>query len=70
MPRLDFESVKIEDDLVTAVVPQPDFAPFFVRWALDERLLEADTNGATGVTPSSEVSYGRKRRDSNPRSQP
>jgi site-specific DNA recombinase len=67
---LVFEAIEIEDDRVTAVVPQPDFAPFFVKRALDEGLIEENDNGATGVTPSSEVMNGRKRRDSNPRSQP
>jgi hypothetical protein len=52
---------------VTAVVPQPDFAPFFVKRALDEGLIEENDNGATGVTPSSEVMNGRKRRGSVPR---
>jgi site-specific DNA recombinase len=70
LARLVFESIEIEDDRVTAVVPQPDFAPFFVKRAVDEGLLEANTNGAPVVTPSSEVMNGRKRRDSNPRSQP
>jgi hypothetical protein len=44
--------------------PLPDFAPFFVQRAMEEGLLEAHTNGATGVTPSSEVMNGRKRRGS------
>jgi hypothetical protein len=29
LARLIFQKVEIEDDCVTAVVPQPDFAPFF-----------------------------------------
>jgi hypothetical protein len=37
---------------------------------MDEGLLEAHNNGANEMTPSSEVMNGRKRRDSNPRSQP
>ena len=44
--------------------PLPDFAPFFVQRAMEEGLLEAHTNGATGVTPSSDVMNGRKRRGS------
>jgi site-specific DNA recombinase len=64
LARLVFETIEIEDDRVVAVVPQPDFAPFFVKRAMDEGLLEANTNGATGVTPSSEVTNGRKRRGS------
>jgi site-specific DNA recombinase len=64
---LVFEAIEIEDDRVTAVVPQPDFAPFFVKRALDEGLIEENDNGATGVTPSSEVMNGRKRRGSVPR---
>jgi hypothetical protein len=67
LARLVFESIEIEDDRVTAVVPQPDFAPFFVKRAVDEGLLEANTNGAPVVTPSSEVMNGRKRRGSVPR---
>ena len=47
-----------------AVVPQPDFAPFFVKRAQDEGLLEDNTNSATEVTLSSEVMNGRKRRGS------
>src|SRR3954447_5084681 len=31
LARLVFESVEIEHDRVLAVVPQPQFAPFFVR---------------------------------------
>ena len=59
---LVFETIEIEDDRVVAVVPQPDFAPFFVKQAMDEGLLEANDNGATKVTPSIEVMNGRKRR--------
>ena len=33
LARLVFESIEIEDDRVIAVVPQPDFAPFFVKRA-------------------------------------
>jgi DNA invertase Pin-like site-specific DNA recombinase len=65
LARLVFESIEIEDDRVLAVVPQPDFAPFFIKRATDEGLLvEGNENGATGVTPSSEVMNGRKRRGS------
>jgi hypothetical protein len=67
LARLVFESIEIEDDRVIAVVPQPDFAPFFVKRAMDEGLLEADSSGATGVTPSCKVMNGRKRRGSAPR---
>jgi site-specific DNA recombinase len=70
LARLVFESIEIEDDRVIAVVPQPDFAPFFVQRAMAEGLLEANSNGAIEMAPSSEVMNGRKRRDSNPRSQP
>jgi hypothetical protein len=63
LPRLDFESIEIEDDRVAAVVPQPDFTPFFMKRAMDEGLIVADNNnGASDVTPSSEVMNGRKRR--------
>jgi DNA invertase Pin-like site-specific DNA recombinase len=64
LARLVFESIEIEDDRVAAVVPQPDFAPFFVKRAMDEGLLEDNDNGAAGVTPSSQVMNGRKRRGS------
>ena len=67
LARLVFESIEIEDDRVTAVVPQPEFAPFFVRRAQNEGLLEDNSNSATEVTPSSEVMNGRKRRGSVPR---
>jgi hypothetical protein len=43
--------------------PQPDVAPFFVKRAQDEGLLEAN-NGVTSVTPSSEGMNGWKRRGS------
>jgi hypothetical protein len=35
LARLVCASIEIEDDRVTAVMPQPDFAPFFVQRALD-----------------------------------
>jgi hypothetical protein len=35
LARLVFSSIEIEDDGVTAVMPQSDFAPFFVQRALD-----------------------------------
>ncbi len=68
--RLVFESVEIADRRVAAVVPRPDFAPFFVARAEEEGLLVGNGNGAAEATPSTEVPNGRKRRDSNPRSQP
>ena len=43
--------LEIDDDRVTAVVPQPDFAPCFAQRAMDEGLLEANSNGATWMTP-------------------
>jgi site-specific DNA recombinase len=70
LARLVFQSVEIVDDRVVAVVPQPDFAPFFVARAEDEGLIEDNDNGAGAAPLSNEVMNGRKRRDSNPRSQP
>jgi hypothetical protein len=64
LARLVFESIEIEDDRIIAVVPQPDFAPFFLQRAMAEGLLEANSNGATFVAPSREVMNGRKRRGS------
>lgn len=52
--RLLFASVSIKDDRVATVLVQPDYAPFF---ALD-------------CQARADVSNERKRRDSNPRSQP
>lgn len=54
----DFESIGIEDNRVIAVVPQSEFVSFFVKRAPDEGLLDANDNGVTGVTPSSEVRIG------------
>lgn len=53
--RLLFQQVALKDDRVATLTVQPDFAPFF--W-LDCQASETD------------VSKERKRRDSNPRSQP
>ncbi len=64
LARLVFESIEIEHDRVRAVVPQPDFAPFFVKRAIEGGLLEDNNNGAAEATPSSEVMNGRKRRGS------
>lgn len=54
LARLMFQSVEIKDNRVVAVTPQPDFQPFFI---LDAYVRD-------------ERSTLRKRRDSNPRSQP
>jgi hypothetical protein len=62
--RLVLRSVEIEDGRVTAVVAQPDFAPFFVARAAADGLLVGRQIGATGAAPSSEVMSGRKRRAS------
>jgi hypothetical protein len=45
LARLIFQGVEITDDRVTAVVPQPDFAPFF---ALAEDNEKGRLNGAKG----------------------
>lgn len=57
-------SIEIKDDRVIAVVPQPDFAPFFLERAEEEGLTEANENGPDDAEPSSEVLTGRKRRAS------
>jgi hypothetical protein len=44
LARLIFQSIEVKDDRVVAVVPQPDFAPFFV-----DRLQRE--NGGQGNTP-------------------
>jgi DNA invertase Pin-like site-specific DNA recombinase len=44
LARLIFQSIEVKDDRVVAVVPQPDFAPFFV----DRHQRE---NGGHGNTP-------------------
>jgi hypothetical protein len=64
LTTLAFASMAITDDRVAAVVPQPSFGPFFQKPEVDEGLLEANSNGATWMTPSSEVMNGRKRRGS------
>ncbi len=70
LARLVFQSVEITDARVVAVVPQPDFTPFFVARAEADEMLVSNKNGPEESEPSSEVLNGRKRRDSNPRSQP
>ncbi len=64
LARLVFISVEITDDRVVAVVPQPDFAPFFVALATDDAAPEDNANGPDDSGPSSEVMNGRKRRGS------
>ena len=64
LARLVFASVELVDDRVTAVVPRPDFAPFFVARAVEEGTLDGNENGADEAAPSSEVVNGRKRRGS------
>ena len=62
--RLVFHSVEITDDRVVAVVPQADFAPFFLAQAGADGVLGANGNGAGSPAPSTEVMTGRKRRES------
>ncbi len=64
LARLAFQSVEIEDDRVVAVLPQPDFAPFFVAEAVAAGRLDENGNGPGGPGLSSEVLTGRKRRGS------
>ena len=64
LARLVFRSVELVDDRVAAVVPQPDFAPFFAARAAEDGLLADNENGAEEAAPSSEVMNGRKRRES------
>ena len=54
LARLMFESVELKDDRAAAIAPLPDFAPFFVLHCQQEEGRSKE----------------RKRRDSNPRSQP
>ncbi|MBA2754154.1 MAG: recombinase zinc beta ribbon domain-containing protein [Chloroflexia bacterium] len=70
LARLIFESVEIVDDRVAAVVPRADFAPFFVAGTPVDGSSGEKADGADDSTPSNQVLTGRKRRDSNPRSQP
>jgi hypothetical protein len=58
LARLVFASIAIKDDRVAAVVPQPNFAPFFQKPEVDEGLLEANSNGATELTPSVKLCTG------------
>ncbi len=62
--RLVFQAVEITDDRVVAVVPQPDFTPFFVAQAEGNGVLMGNNNGPEESEPSSEVLNGRKRRGS------
>ncbi|MDP9357151.1 MAG: zinc ribbon domain-containing protein, partial [Chloroflexota bacterium] len=64
LARLVFASVEIADDRVTAIMPQPDFAPFFVAEAVEGGRIDGHGNGAGEPAPSSEVLIGRKRRGS------
>ncbi len=66
LSRLVFASVELADDWVVAVVPQADFAPFFVVAASEDGPVEDKANGAAGAAPSTEVLNGRKRRGSVP----
>jgi len=64
LARLVFRSVEVVDDRVVAVVPQPDFAPFFVARAEDEGRVADNDNGVGAAPLSNEVMNGRKRRGS------
>ena len=66
LARLVFGAVEVTDDRVAAVMPQPDFAPFFVTRVAAEGMLEENENGADETVRSSEVMYRRKRRGSHP----
>ena len=70
LARLVFRSVEITDRAVTAVVAEADFAPFFLQEAVMAGRFGEHENGPDDAGPSNEVRIGRKRRDSNPRSQP
>jgi hypothetical protein len=48
---LDFESIKIEDDRVLAVVPQPDFAPSMVDRSRRDGGGNVDTPASSGCLP-------------------
>src|SRR5207253_1137888 len=58
LARLVFQAVKITDDQVTAVLPQPDFAPFFVALRREDDDTPDDPSGVS----SSKVATWRKRR--------
>jgi site-specific DNA recombinase len=70
LARLVFESVEVKDDQLVAVIAQPDFAPFFLASNGDLSQFKTNENDTEEPVSSSEVMTGRKRRDSNPRSQP
>jgi hypothetical protein len=53
LARLIFHSIEIEDDRVVAIVPQPDFAPFFI----DRHQRE---NGGDGNTPEGSGGVNRE----------
>ncbi|MCC2626677.1 MAG: recombinase family protein [Thermomicrobiales bacterium] len=53
LARLIFQSIEVKDDRVVAVVPQPDFAPFFV----DRHQRE---NGGHGNTPEGSGGVNRE----------
>ncbi len=55
LARQLFNRVVIDNRTAVAVTPRPDLLPFFAAMTGD---------------PSSLMTHGRKRRDSNPRSQP
>jgi hypothetical protein len=55
LARQMFNSVKIENRTAVEITPRPDLVPFFAALAAES---------------SNVMTYGRKRRDSNPRSQP
>ncbi|MDP9364285.1 MAG: hypothetical protein M3Q10_08705 [Chloroflexota bacterium] len=64
LARLVFEAVEVTDDRVATVMPQPDFAPFFVTRVAIEGMLEENENGADEAAPPTEVLHQRKRRGS------
>ncbi len=67
LARLVFQAVEVADARVMAVVPQPDFAPFFVREAIAAGRLDEYQNDPEHLGSSNEVLTGRKRRGSAPR---
>jgi DNA invertase Pin-like site-specific DNA recombinase len=64
LARLVFAEIEIKEDRVVAVVPQPDFAPFFLLQVGNSDDGDEHADGAESSAPSSEVLNGRKRRGS------
>ncbi|MDQ4099484.1 MAG: hypothetical protein M3121_03175 [Chloroflexota bacterium] len=49
LARLVFQSIEVQNDRVVAVVPQPDFTPFFAVKAADDGMGGGNENGTGGT---------------------